>query len=131
MIQSKYFIICKTNLRKCSLEVSTHFLTDVWLFSLNGPLALQPTAETLVTKMQGCMEGPSGRYHGPSECSTLCFFSLVDLLLLSWILAGIKGASATQRLVRLPSFANFSCYSLVLLYFIILRIVSFSRRGLL
>ena len=40
-------------------------------------------------------------------------FSLVDLLLLSWILAGIKDASATQRLERLLSFGNFSCYSLV------------------
>ena len=86
------------------------------------------TAELPVTRMQGCMEGPRPR--SPRMKHTL-LFCCVDLLLLFWILTSIKGASATQILIRLPSFGNFSCYSLILLYFIFLRIVSSLEGGLL
>lgn len=91
-------------------------------------LAGCPTAELLVTRMQGCVEGPRPR--SPRMQHTL-LFCCVDLLLLLWILTSIKGAPATQTLIRLSSFGNFSCYSLILLYFIFLRIVSSLEGGLL
>lgn len=81
---------------------------------LQWPPALQPQQGHWIPGCQAKLQGLRGERTQSFPMQPLCVCFLSELVVISRILAEIKGIAAPQ-LVRLSFLKKFSCYSLILL----------------